>query len=65
MIEDDPLTLTAPAPAPAHVTVPLDIYKAIERVAEREASNPFVARRLAAHYRQGIWAPQDDQRSKQ
>jgi len=65
MIEDDALPPPTPVAAPAHVTVPLDIYKAIGRVAEREQSDPFVARRLAAHYRQGIWTPSDDQRAKQ
>ena len=65
MADDDVLIAPTPPPAPAHVTVPLDIYKAIGRVAERELSDPFVARRLAAHYRQGIWMPSDDQRAKQ
>jgi hypothetical protein len=32
---------------------------AISREAQRDAGDPFVARRLAAHYRQGIWFPQD------
>lgn len=62
MADDD--VLIAPTPPPAHVTVPLDIYKAIGRVAERELSDPFVARRLAAWYKQGVWMPADDQRSK-
>lgn len=64
--DDDVLSLPPPTPpaAPSFVRVPLDVYRAIERVAERELSDPFIARRLAAHYRQGIWVPADDQRSK-
>ena len=41
------------------VVVPLDVWRAIEREAERDPSDPFLARRLAAHYRQGIWTPAD------
>jgi len=39
--------------------VPLDVQNAILREAERDPSDPFVARRLTGHYRQGIWGPQD------
>ncbi len=62
--DDDALITPTPPPAPANVSVPLDVYKAIERDAEREQSDPYMARRLAAHYRQGLWVPADDQRSK-
>ena len=41
------------------VVVPLDVWRAIEREAERDPSDPFLARRLAAHYRRGIWTPAD------
>lgn len=41
------------------VTVPLDVWRAIEREVERDPSDPFLARRLAAHYKQGIWEPAD------
>ena len=41
------------------VTIPLDVMNAIKREAEREPSDPFLARRLAAHYRSGIWTPAD------
>ena len=63
-MDDDALIPPTPPAAPANVRVPLDVYKAIERVAEREQSDPFVARRLAAWYKQGVWVPADDQRSK-
>ncbi len=62
--DDDALIAPTPPAVPANVRVPLDVYKAIERVAEREQSDPFVARRLAAWYKQGLWVPADDQRSK-
>jgi hypothetical protein len=39
--------------------VPLDVQAAIVREAERDPSDPYVARRLIGHYRQGIWGPQD------
>ena len=41
------------------VTIPFDVMNAIKREAERDPSDPFVARRLAAHYRSGIWSPAD------
>jgi hypothetical protein len=50
---------TVTAPVEVAITVPLDVRKAIEREAERDPSDPFLARRLAAHYRQGIWTPAD------
>ena len=64
MADDDVLIAPTPPPAPANVSVPLDVYKSIGRIAEREQSDPFIARRLAAHYKQGVWTPADDQRSK-
>ena len=41
------------------VSIPLDVARAIQREAERDPSDPFLARRLAAHYRSGIWTPAD------
>jgi hypothetical protein len=46
-------------PKPALATVPRDVYLAIEREAAHEPSDPFLVRRLLAHYRQGIWGPAD------
>lgn len=42
-----------------HSSVPPDVLKAIEREAHVDPSDPFLARRLAAHYKQGIWIPAD------
>ena len=47
------------APVTKAVTIPLDVLNAIQREAARDPSDPFLARRLAAHYRSGIWGPQD------
>jgi hypothetical protein len=49
------------APVVKALSVPLDVAKAIQRDAEHHTnrSDPFHARRLAAHYRQGIWVPAD------
>lgn len=47
------------APVMKAVTIPLDVMNAIKREAERDPSDPFLARRLAAHYRSGIWTPAD------
>jgi hypothetical protein len=53
-------TLTLPVkPVDVQWDVPLDVQAAIMREAERDPSDPFVARRLTGHYRQGIWGPQD------
>jgi hypothetical protein len=41
------------------MAIPLDVANAITREAARDPSDPFVARRLAAHYRSGIWPPAD------
>ena len=38
-----------------HWDVPPDVRLAIMREAERDPSDPYVARRLMGHYRQGIW----------
>lgn len=46
-------------PVTKTVSVPLDVMNAIQREAARDPSDPFVARRLAAHYRSGIWSPAD------
>lgn len=63
---DEPLVESPPsppiqvaAPVTKAVTVPFDVAKAIQREAERDPSDPFLARRLAAHYRSGIWTPAD------
>lgn len=61
---------TAPEPTPVDLQqvtasvvrqydLPRDVMRAIEREAEHDPSDPFLARRLAAHYRQGIWVPTD------
>lgn len=47
------------APVTKVVTIPLDVRNAIQREAERDPSDPFLSRRLAAHYRSGIWTPAD------
>ena len=39
--------------------LPLDVRNTIKREQERDPSDPFLARRLVAHYRQGIWKPED------
>lgn len=57
-------TLTLPAAPEPVWSVPIDIMKAIEREAEADPSDPFIARRLAAHYRQGIWSPADAKAKK-
>lgn len=47
------------APVTKTVTIPLDVANAIQREAARDPSDPFLARRIAAHYRSGIWTPAD------
>lgn len=42
-----------------NTTVPPDVRKVIQREAEHDPSDPFLAARLMAHYRQGIWTPAD------
>jgi hypothetical protein len=46
-------------PVTKAVTIPLDVANAIQREAARDPSDPYIARRLAAHYRSGIWSPAD------
>ena len=50
---------TVVVPVTKAVSVPLDVALAIQREAERNPSDPYIARRLAAHYRSGIWSPAD------
>lgn len=57
VVDDKPTALVVPVAQV--VTVPRDVYLTIEREAERDPSDPFLARRLAAHYKQGIWGPQN------
>lgn len=67
MTNNTPNQEAAPEPMLTHITVPvtkvvsipLDVARVIQREAERDPSDPFVARRLAAHYRSGIWTPAD------
>lgn len=47
------------APIVRRLDMPLDVYKAIQREADHELSDPFVARRLIGHYKAGIWTPAD------
>jgi hypothetical protein len=47
------------APVIKAVIIPRDVMNAIKREAERDPSDPFMARRLAAHYRSGIWTSAD------
>ena len=53
-----PITQIA-APVVKALMIPLDVVRAIQREAEANPSDPFMARRLAAHYRSGIWTPAD------
>ena len=57
--EQPPMRPPVEAPVMKAVTIPLDVMNAIEREAARDPSDPFVTRRLVAHYRSGIWGPQD------
>lgn len=59
-VEEQP-SIRPPVTAPVTkvVTIPLDVMNAIQREAARDPSDPFLARRLAAHYRSGIWSPAD------
>jgi hypothetical protein len=55
-------TLTLPPVAPlieTQLSIPRDVALVIQREAEANLCDPFMARRLAAHYRQGIWTPAD------
>ena len=53
------LTTHITVPVTKVVSIPLDVARAIQREAERDPSDPFLSRRLAAHYRSGIWTPAD------
>jgi len=55
----DEKQMTRATPVKKAVTVPLDVANAIQREGARDPSDPFLARRLAAHYRSGIWSPAD------
>ena len=50
--------------APRGRAVRLDVAKAIDAEAARDPSDPFLAGRLAAHYRQGIWTPTHIEKKK-
>lgn len=50
---------TIVVPVTKAVTIPFDVANAIQREAARDPSDPYIARRLAAHYRSGIWTPAD------
>ena len=54
-LADEPKLQHIKAPEPRYA-IPLDVQKA-RREAEKDPSDPFLARRLAGHYRQGIWSP--------
>jgi hypothetical protein len=58
-VEAPVLTTHIAVPVTKAVTIPLDVANAIQREAARDPSDPFLARRLAAHYRSGIWTPAD------
>jgi hypothetical protein len=58
-VEAPVLTTHIEVPVVKALSIPLDVANAIQREAERDPSDPFLARRLAAHYRSGIWTPAD------
>ena len=58
-VEEQPSIRPATAPVTKAATIPLDVLNTIQREAARDPSDPFLARRLAAHYRSGIWTPAD------
>ena len=55
----EPMLTHIAVPVTKAVTIPLDVLNTIQREAARDPSDPFLARRLAAHYRSGIWTPAD------
>lgn len=56
-VEEDTLRLPTAAPAQTRWSLPPEIIKAIGKEVAADPSDPFLARRLAAHYRQGVWSP--------
>jgi len=56
-----------PLPEPVETSllkVPAEVARAIELLAAHERSDPFVARRLVARWRQGSWSPTAGRREK-